>query len=127
MTDSIDLVLILGKISRDIFGVQAQDNTFKIGLVLPMSGPFASTGKQMELAVLLGQMKVQLPYVFRYTVPADDLQRQIGLAGVKRDARSLLQAAVTFLGAGWKGAVISYGMVLYKTTKDYPYGEELLP
>lgn len=24
--------------------VQAQDNTFKIGLVLPMSGPFASTG-----------------------------------------------------------------------------------
>ena len=26
---------------------QAQDNTFKIGLVLPMSGPFASTGKQM--------------------------------------------------------------------------------
>lgn len=33
--------------------VQAQDNTFKIGLVLPMSGPFASTGKQMELAVRL--------------------------------------------------------------------------
>jgi branched-chain amino acid transport system substrate-binding protein len=32
---------------------QAQDNTFKIGLVLPMSGPFASTGKQMELAVRL--------------------------------------------------------------------------
>ena len=31
----------------------AQDNTFKIGLVLPMSGPFASTGKQMELAVRL--------------------------------------------------------------------------
>ncbi|PUE55336.1 ABC transporter substrate-binding protein [Limnohabitans parvus] len=33
--------------------VQAQDNSFKIGLVLPMSGPFASTGKQMELAVRL--------------------------------------------------------------------------
>ena len=33
--------------------VQAQDNTFKIGLVLPMSGPFASTGKQKELAVRL--------------------------------------------------------------------------
>ncbi len=87
----------------------------------------AGPAEQMELAVLLGQMKVQLPYVFRYAVPSDDLQRQISLAGVKRDARSLLQAAVTFLGAGWKGAVISYGMVLYKTTKDYPYGEELLP
>ncbi len=33
--------------------VQAQDNTFKIGLILPMSGPFASTGKQMELAARL--------------------------------------------------------------------------
>ena len=24
-----------------------QDNTFKVGLLLPMTGPFASTGKQM--------------------------------------------------------------------------------
>jgi len=31
----------------------AQDNTFKIGLILPMTGPFASTGKQVEAAVKL--------------------------------------------------------------------------
>jgi branched-chain amino acid transport system substrate-binding protein len=31
----------------------AQDNTFKIGLILPMTGPFASTGKQVEAAVRL--------------------------------------------------------------------------
>jgi branched-chain amino acid transport system substrate-binding protein len=31
----------------------AQDNTFKIGLILPMTGPFASTGKQIEAAVRL--------------------------------------------------------------------------
>ena len=31
----------------------AQDNTFKIGLILPMSGPFASTGKQLESAANL--------------------------------------------------------------------------
>lgn len=31
----------------------AQDNTFKVGLILPMTGPFASTGKQMEAAVKL--------------------------------------------------------------------------
>jgi branched-chain amino acid transport system substrate-binding protein len=31
----------------------AQDNTFKIGLILPMTGPFASTGKQIEAAVKL--------------------------------------------------------------------------
>lgn len=31
----------------------AQDNTFKVGLILPMSGPFASTGKQLESAARL--------------------------------------------------------------------------
>ncbi len=31
----------------------AQANTFKIGLILPMTGPFASTGKQIDAAVRL--------------------------------------------------------------------------
>jgi len=31
----------------------AQDNAFKIGLILPMTGPFASTGKQIEAAARL--------------------------------------------------------------------------
>ncbi|WP_317201597.1 hypothetical protein [Janthinobacterium sp.] len=87
----------------------------------------AGPEQEMEFAVLLRTMKTQLPYVFRYTVPPEELPRLISLAGVQRDARSLLQAAVSFLGDGWKGAVISYGMVLYKTNKHYPYGEELLP
>ena len=30
-----------------------QDNTFKVGLLLPMTGPFASTGKQMEAGARL--------------------------------------------------------------------------
>ena len=47
----------------------AQDNTFKIGLLLPLTGPFASTGKQLESAARLyiaqngatvGGKKVQL-------------------------------------------------------------------
>lgn len=47
----------------------AQDSTFKIGLVLPLTGPFASTGKQLEAAARLymaqngdtvGGKKVQL-------------------------------------------------------------------
>ncbi|MFM9998054.1 MAG: ABC transporter substrate-binding protein [Betaproteobacteria bacterium] len=33
--------------------VFAQDNKFKIGLILPMTGPFASTGKQIEAAARL--------------------------------------------------------------------------
>jgi len=32
---------------------QAQDNTFKVGLLLPMTGPFASTGKQLEAGARL--------------------------------------------------------------------------
>jgi len=32
---------------------QAQDNKFKIGLLLPMTGPFASTGRQIEAAARL--------------------------------------------------------------------------
>jgi branched-chain amino acid transport system substrate-binding protein len=31
----------------------AQDNKFKVGLILPMTGPFASTGKQVEAAARL--------------------------------------------------------------------------
>ena len=34
-------------------GLLAQDNKFKIGLILPMTGPFASTGKQIEAAARL--------------------------------------------------------------------------
>ena len=31
----------------------AQDNSFKIGMILPLTGPFASTGKQIEAAARL--------------------------------------------------------------------------
>lgn len=82
---------------------------------------------EIELCVLLGQIKVQLPYVFRYSVPSVDLKRFISLSGIERDARSLTQAIVNFLGIGWKGVVISYGIVIYRTTKEYTHGVELLP
>lgn len=42
----------LGLVSFSGFS-QAQDNTFKVGLILPMSGPFAATGKQLESAARL--------------------------------------------------------------------------
>lgn len=87
------------------------------------------TGSQgeMKLKDLVSTMKVQLPYVFRYEIPAEELERTITLPNEDRRARALLQAVVSFLGEGWKGAVISYGMVLYKTSKHYPHGEEFNP
>jgi len=81
----------------------------------------------LKLSALFATMKSQLPYVFRFEVPAVELDKTIILGSPERSARVLLQAAVTFLGEGWKGAIISYGMVLYKTTKQYPHGEEIHP
>jgi hypothetical protein len=81
----------------------------------------------INLKDLVTTMKDQLPYVFRYNIPAEDLEKNIILTSDDRRARSLLQAVVSFLGEGWKGAVISYGMVLYKTSKHYPHGEEINP
>lgn len=79
------------------------------------------------LSQLLSSMKNQLPYVFRYEVDENTLATKINLANVQLVAKDLLQTVVTHLGIGWRGAVISYGMVLYKTNKNYPHGSEINP
>lgn len=81
----------------------------------------------IELGKLLSTMKSQLPYVFRYDVPTAELGSHVNLASVPLIARDLLQAVVNHLGLGWRGAIISYGMVLYKTNKHYPHGIEVNP
>ncbi|MET0312615.1 MAG: ABC transporter substrate-binding protein [Burkholderiaceae bacterium] len=43
----------LGAVALAATQAVAQDNTLKIGLILPMSGPFASTGRQIEAAARL--------------------------------------------------------------------------
>lgn len=80
----------------------------------------------IELGNLLSAMKAQLPYVFRYEVPDDLLSGQISITA-DNTARGLLQTVVSHLGVGWRGAIISYGMVLYKSTKRYPHGIEVDP
>jgi len=81
----------------------------------------------IELRTLLNSMKAQLPYVFRYEVPEELLSTKINIALDEHIARDLLQTVVTHLGLGWRGAIISYGMVLYKTDKRYPHGIEVNP
>lgn len=81
----------------------------------------------IELGALLNSMKAQLPFVFRYEVPEELLSRKIKIALDEHIARDLLQSVVTHLGLGWRGAIISYGMVLYKTDKRYPHGTEVDP
>ncbi|TAM53862.1 MAG: ABC transporter substrate-binding protein, partial [Burkholderiaceae bacterium] len=43
----------LAALSLPSFSVLAQDNTFKVGLILPMTGQQASTGRQVEAGVRL--------------------------------------------------------------------------
>ena len=40
-------------LAGNVGAAHAQDNSFKVGLVLPLTGPFASTGKQLEAAARL--------------------------------------------------------------------------
>ncbi|HEX2546542.1 MAG TPA: ABC transporter substrate-binding protein, partial [Ramlibacter sp.] len=47
------VVSLAGVAAAASLPVQAQQPPFKIGLILPMSGPFTSTGKQIEAAVRL--------------------------------------------------------------------------
>ncbi|WP_281814709.1 ABC transporter substrate-binding protein [Limnohabitans sp. MORI2] len=44
---------VLSGLALTSMGAMAQTDTFKIGLILPMTGPFASTGKQIEAAARL--------------------------------------------------------------------------
>lgn len=76
------------------------------------------------VASLLEKMKSNLPYVCRYALEGHEDQ-PINLRGITRTARALMQAVVNTLGPGWKAGILSYGMVLYRNEKRYPYGEEL--
>lgn len=81
----------------------------------------------VAISQLLMAMKNQLPYVFRYEIAEAALATRINVASVQHVAKDLLQTVVDHLGVGWKGAVISYGMVLYETRKNYPHGVEINP
>lgn len=91
--------------------------------------PVSGVEDSESIGSLLVKLKSALPFVFRYglkrTSPENALV--VDLTGVPRTAEDLLQAAVNALGTGWKGAILAFGMVLYETSKDYPYGKTLLP
>ncbi len=47
------MTAVISGLALTSMGATAQSDTFKIGLILPMTGPFASTGKQIEAAARL--------------------------------------------------------------------------
>lgn len=79
------------------------------------------------IASVLSKMKAGLPYIVRYELK-DRGSEAISLKDKSKTASSLLQAVVNHLGGGWKGAILSYGMIVYQTQKDYStYATEILP
>ena len=98
------------------------DRTYPIDDAWPVSFPDDST----TAVHLLDAIKQTVPYTFRFDLGGAG-STVVDLTGVPRTARTLLGATVRALGTGWKGAVLAYGMVLYRTDKQYRFGEELLP
>ncbi|MBT9161156.1 MAG: hypothetical protein DDT26_02457 [Dehalococcoidia bacterium] len=83
---------------------------------------------QATIGEVLASMKKQLPYVFRYqSLSAMERSIPIDPSTSPADADALFEACVRKLGVGWKGAILSYGMVLYRNSKSYPFGREVLP
>lgn len=72
-------------------------------------------------------IKQRLPYTFRYEIPADILSQSILLSTNELTAEQALQLVVNHLGVGWKGFILSFGMILYKTSNVYKYGREVIP
>ncbi|QIK81508.1 hypothetical protein G7069_07820 [Lysobacter sp. HDW10] len=81
---------------------------------------------KMSISDLFRTMKASLPYVFRYNLE-DKGGAEVDVSSVRPVARELLQLAIDALGPGWKGVVLAYGMIAYRTNQEYEFGEELLP
>ncbi len=88
--------------------------------------PIELTADTATAGDVLATMKRQLPYVFRYDLDGET-NASVDLREVPRTAQSVLHAVVRSLGHGWKGVILSYGMVLYRTDATYEFGQELLP
>jgi hypothetical protein len=83
-------------------------------------------GDDETLNSLCQKMKAHLPWVFRFKLNGRK-NDPINLRGVDRRPEPLLQAVVDRLGAGWRGAVLSFGMVLYESRKEYRFGRVVDP
>lgn len=90
--------------------------------------PITLASSTITVGALLANMKAQLPYVFRHQKPSEtEANTSINVAGIPHEADALFETVVNALGTGWKGAILSYGMVLYKNDKSYPYAYKVFP
>lgn len=84
----------------------------------------ATSGK---LGVFLQTAKTQLPYTFRFEITAGKLEQQVLLPDMDCSAEVFLQCVVDCLGKGWKGVILNYGMIIYKTDANFDFGKVVFP
>jgi Eco29kI restriction endonuclease len=111
---------------RDTTKPSPFDKAFPIKQDWPLD--FRSLDQEKHnVGAVLATMKLQLPYLFRYKLDKESKKIKIDPDTLPKTAVEALASVVKVLGKGWKGAVLAYGLVLYKNSKNYPYGRELLP
>ncbi len=98
------------------------DENHPIRLDVTISG----VDEEMSLQTLCLKLKAQLPYVFRYDLESRGAE-MIDASKVDKEPMAMLEAIVRHLGTGWRGAVLSFGLVLYKNQKSYPYAKIVEP
>ncbi len=99
------------------------DNTFPVREDYPIKDIVDG----MTAGELLAEIKDQVPYLFRYELPAQAAKTAIHLSGVPRSTKDLAIAATKSLGAGWQLMLFKNGFTLYHTNKTYAHGTQLLP
>ena len=99
------------------------DNTFPVRDDYPVE----KIVDTMTTGAVLAQIKDQVPYLFRYDVPAQAAETPLNLNGVPRTARALALAVTNALGADWQLMLFKNGFTLYRTNKTYSNGTQLLP
>jgi hypothetical protein len=99
------------------------DNTFPVRDDYPVTNIVDA----MTAGAVLAQIKDQVPYLFRYDMPAQAAETQLQLRGVPRTARALAYAVANALGTGWQLMLFKNGFTLYRANKTYANGTQLLP
>ena len=111
---------------RDTTKPSVFDKDHPINELWPIDFSGLATAKH-NIGGVLATMKEQLPYLLRYDLDDASKKIEISPSSLPRTAVEALAVIVTTLGQGWKAAVLAYGLVLYKTSKSYPFGREILP
>jgi hypothetical protein len=83
--------------------------------------------EETTVNAVLSQIKAQVPYPFRFEVPAEAGAIQLNVSGMPHTVRALAIHAAKALGSGWQLMLFKHGFTLYRTNKTYENGTQLLP